>query len=157
MHAAESLLPCMHLCPVPPLSLVGYWSLREVDIAATLWKAWSDANCAQQVTVNLDKLQEQKNSFVAYQQETASAIADREKVIERLKAELKALSDRLEGKTQELANCQRNVSVLDMQQRDAGAELQVRALSTLTGCLGAPCWQRLCLTPHALVQPRSTL
>lgn len=77
----------------------------------------------------MDKLQEQKNNFVAYQQETASAIADRDKAIERLKAELKALGDRLETKTQELVNAKRNVSVLEMQLRDATAEVQVRLLS----------------------------
>ena len=51
--------------------------------------------------MNMDKLQEQKSNFAAYQQESMGAIADREKAIERLKAELKGLGDRLESNTHE--------------------------------------------------------
>jgi chromosome segregation ATPase len=78
-----------------------------------------------QVTVIMDKLQEQKSNFAAYQQETAGAISDREKAIERLKAELKALGDRLEAKTHEAVGAKRQINVLELKLKDGAIELQV--------------------------------
>jgi chromosome segregation ATPase len=78
-----------------------------------------------QVTVNMDKLQEQQTKFAEYQQECTAAIADREKAIERLKAELKALGDRLSSKTQDLVTTKRQVSVLELKAKDSATELQV--------------------------------
>ena len=77
--------------------------------------------------MNMDKLQEQKSNFAAYQQESMGAIADREKAIERLKAELKGLGDRLESNTHDLVASKRQMRVQELKLKDAAAELQVHS------------------------------
>lgn len=86
----------------------------------------SSIGVACQVTVNMDKLQEQKDNFAAYQRESAAAIAEQEKATERLRAELKSLGDRLEATTRQLVGSRRQEQVLGSKLRDAEARAVVR-------------------------------
>jgi len=83
---------------------------------------WNDLT----VRVNLDKLQDAERGFTKHKQETTAALHDRDKVIERLTAELKGLAHQLEGKAKEQVADRRKLSVAESKLRDQMLMLEVR-------------------------------
>lgn len=78
-----------------------------------------------QVTVNMDKLQEQKDNVAAFQRESAAALAAHETATARLRAELTSLADRLEATMNQLLSSRRQEQVLATKLRDADARILV--------------------------------
>jgi archaellum component FlaC len=74
----------------------------------------------------MDRLNEQKNNFAAFQLESSAAIADREKVMERLKTELKSLGARLESVMKEVVTLKRQAMEKEVEVRDAKVVAEVR-------------------------------
>ena len=109
-------LPALHLL------VLLQEKLAEAQDDLQKQRHWNDI----QVTVNLDKLQEAKDNFASHQIEATAAMHDRDKVIERLKAELKSLSHQLETKTADFVSCRRQASVLESKLRDQCVFIEVK-------------------------------
>lgn len=97
-------------------------SLAKAQDDTAQARAWNDV----QVTVNMDKLAEARENVEANAREAAAAIADGSRVIERLKAELKALGERAESSAYDALSSRRRAAVCETTNRDLLVQLEVR-------------------------------